>query len=73
MERLLITILLAILLAISIGLIAQHDKDLDGPAGAVGHVGSSGCPNSYDFSSHSSILLADGPAPPIISPSTSRS
>lgn len=66
MERLILVFVLAIILAISIGLIAQQDRDLDGPAGAIGKVESLGWPNSYHFSSGTSVLLADGPAPPIL-------
>jgi hypothetical protein len=62
MEQLLIIILLALLLAFCIGLSDQVDKDLDGPAPAIGKVFPSSQPNSFDFSSETSILFADGPA-----------
>lgn len=65
MERLLLAFLLAVLLAISVGLIAKPDKDLDGPAPPVTQVLPSDWPSSFHLSYGTRALFADGPAGPV--------
>jgi len=65
MERIIIVTILVIALFLALNLIALPDKNLDGPAGAVGCLIQSGGLKSFDFSSENPTMLADEPAPPI--------
>jgi hypothetical protein len=62
MERLILAFVLVTVIVISVGLIAQQDKDLDGPAPPITEAVPSNSPNSVGFSSDPSALFADGVA-----------